>query len=160
MDFWQQVFSPGGLAVAIVCTLIGGLLGHWLTRIAKRSDDRDDLIQDVAEKYCLLRETNKTDGADGLMKSGVCRLNDSDEIENAISIIKDFGQGDPLSPLRDRLKGNDTHHFFTILRDHHLNPFQAADLRKAFSMARNKDAAKPTSQFLGLNCNVGQRKLR
>jgi hypothetical protein len=139
MNFWQQVFSPGGLAVAVVCTLLGGLLGHWLTRMAKRQDDRDDLIQDVAEKYRHLRETNKTDGADGLIKSGVCRLYNTDEVEQAIAIIKNFGQRDPLSTLRERLEGKDIHHFLTILQDHRLNPFQAADLEKAISLAKKRE---------------------
>ncbi len=137
MDFWQQVFSPGGLAGAVVCTLLGCILGLILTRVAKRGDDREDLIEDVAEKYRHLREINKTDGADGLMMAGVCRLADSQEIEKAITIIKSFGNRDPLGPLREQLAGKDLHHFFIVLRDERLNPLQLVDLQKALSKTRS-----------------------
>lgn len=137
MDFWQQVLSPGGLAVGVVCTLLGALIGHLLTRAAKRTDDRQALIGDVAEKYRHLRETNKTDGPDGLLKSGVCRLRNPDEIEQAITIIRNFGNKDPLSSLRERLEGKDVHHFFIVMRDKRLNPFQHKDLETAINETRD-----------------------
>lgn len=136
MDFWDQVLSPGSLAVGVVCALLGGLVGHLLTRAAKRTDDREALIKDVAEKYRHLREINKTSGPDGLMKAGVCRLRDASEVERAVSIIKNFGNKDPLAPLRERLLGKDVHHFFTVLRDGRLNMHQAKDLEQALQETR------------------------
>lgn len=125
MTFWQQVFSVGGFAVASVCTLLGVLIGHWLAQAAKRKDDRAALIQDVASRYNDLASSLKSSGLDALIKSGVIRLANAHDIEDAIIAIKKYGHSDPLSTYRTHLTNKDLYDFiFQVVANKHINPIR------------------------------------
>lgn len=136
MTFFETALSPSGFGLVLFGALLGALVGHILTRCAKTKDDRQNLVSNVAERYHLHRENNSADGIDGLMKSGVCRLRDSNEIEATIKVIHKFGHRDPLRAIREQLKSKNIHSFFVVLSDKKLNALQTEDLKIAIEEAR------------------------
>ena len=122
--------------LGLVSGMILLLLGQWITNAYKRKDTREALISDVAEKYHYLRGT--TGGTDGLLRSGVLRLQNAQEIEASIERIKQFGHPDPLGSDRAQLAHKDIHHFFVVLRDNKLSPIRVVDLKTAYQLTKDK----------------------
>jgi len=72
------------LGIGIICTL----LGYRLATSKQKHDDRTSIIRDVAEKYREFIEKNETSDLDGLVRSGIARLSNHDEIEDSIKLIE------------------------------------------------------------------------
>jgi hypothetical protein len=121
--------------------MIGLLSGMLLLLIGQRisvsyqaRDQGQRVIIDVAEKYHVLVHARKSSGAHGLLHSGVCRLRNAEDIEDAILRIIDLGHTDPLMTIRDQLAKTDIHRFFRVIQTYRLNPLQGDDLTKAFQI--------------------------
>lgn len=120
------------LGIGVACALLGAWVGFRLGREAKDQDDREELIRDVAEKYRELHSQNKTEGLDGLIKSGVERLNTHNEVERAVQLIQSFGINDPFSAtIRAELAGRDLRDLFRAIREGKFNLFHSDGLRMA-----------------------------
>jgi hypothetical protein len=125
------------LGIGIICAAVGAWIGYRFAMAKHEKEAKIELIRDVAEKYRHLRETNKTSGLDGLIRSGVARLSSNDEVEEAIKIITSFGNKDPLGSTRHKLVGKDIHHFFKVIQKNNLNIWQNSDLEKAILGAKD-----------------------
>ncbi len=116
------------LGIGIICTL----LGYRLATSKQKHDDRTSIIRDVAEKYREFIEKNETSDLDGLVRSGIARLSNHDEIEDSIKLIESFGHKDPLRSIRENLEGKDLHDFISIIQKNNINIWKRNELEKAF----------------------------
>jgi len=124
------------LGVGIVCSLVGALAGYRLAESRHKRRDRTDLIRDVADKYRDLRESNESSGLDALIRSGVTRLCSTDDLDEAIRLIREFGHTDPLGPLRERLQGKDIFHFFKLAQERRRRLHVAAEFDRLIADTR------------------------
>ena len=120
--------------LGLVSGIILLLVGQRITRAYRKLDDHAAVLDDIAEKYHALRQSNQTSGAHGLIQSGIYRARTSQEIEQVVAKIQDLGHSDPLGPNREGLQGKDILHFFAVLRDNQLNPLQLSDLNRAYEL--------------------------
>lgn len=124
------------VGVGIICSLAGAWAGYRLSESRHRRHIHSDLIADIAEKYRELSERNESAGCDALIRSGVTRLRLRKDIEEVILLIREFGYPDPLSGIREQLKGKDIVDFFRIAKERGRSLYLASELGKAIADTR------------------------
>jgi len=121
-----------GLISGVIITLVG----HWLTRRAKRKEDRQAVIDAVASEYHRLKSSAHSGELQGLIRAGVGRLDDNSEVEAAVLEIGRYGHPDPLGPFREVLEGKDVAHFFKVVTEQQNRLVTNSDIRRAAEATR------------------------
>ena len=129
----ELIIGIGGLILAVL-TYFAGV---YRTEKRYKLQEKNNRIANAVNRYMEFRKTNKTAGLDGLQKAGVANLMNDTEIREAVNLIINYGENDPLQRSALPMDEIDLKVFFVEANKAKLNFFHSNELKKFINKLKN-----------------------